>query len=96
MRLPLYTHEQLVNIASFNTEDIEQINLCRRQHNCLGFGYQLAFIRLANRFPTQQPFEIVEDILTFVSIQLSISSKVISSYCQRRQTMRGNTRVRRA
>ena len=82
-----YTHEQLINVAQITAKDIEQINLCRRQHNRLGFGYQLTFVKLANRFPTQQPFEIVEDILVFVSIQLNIPSKSIQAYTYRRQTI---------
>ena len=87
MKFPRYTHEQLVNVAQFNTKDIEQITKCRQQHNRLGFGYQLAFVRLANRFPSQQPFEVLEDILTFASIQLSIPSKVINYYAQRQPTI---------
>jgi hypothetical protein len=39
-----YTHEQLINVAQFNATDIDLISQCRRQHNRLGFGYQLAFV----------------------------------------------------
>ena len=67
-----FSHEQLVRRAKFRTEDFEVINTRRRAHNRLGFAYQLAFVRLANRFPTQQPFEVVEDILTFVSLQVGV------------------------
>jgi hypothetical protein len=28
----------------------------------LGFAYQIAFVRLFNRFPRQQPFEIVDEL----------------------------------
>ncbi len=30
----------------------------RRDHNRLGFAYQLAFVRLAIQFSTQQPMEL--------------------------------------
>ena len=82
-----FSHEQLVRRAKFRTEDFEFINTRRRVHNRLGFAYQLAFVRLANRFPTQQPFEVVEDILTFVSLQLDISADLIQDYQRRRETI---------
>ncbi len=82
-----YTHEQLVSIAQFKKEDLEQINQCRREYTRLGFGYQIAFVRLVNRFPIQQPFEILEDVLTFTSIQLNVSSELISLYTQRQPTI---------
>jgi TnpA family transposase len=82
-----YTHEQLVSIAQFNEEDIKQINQCRREYTRLGFGYQIAFVRLVNRFPIQQPFEILGDILTFTSIQLNVSLELITLYAQRQPTI---------
>jgi TnpA family transposase len=53
-------------------EDLKRINQCRRQHNKLGFCYQLSFVKLLNRFPVQQPFEATEDILNYVSAQIGI------------------------
>jgi TnpA family transposase len=82
-----YTQEQLINIAKFSSDDILQIGNCRQEHNRLGFGYQLAFVRLLNRFPTQIPFEVTNDILAYVSIQLNIPSKKISAYNQRQPTI---------
>jgi hypothetical protein len=32
-----------------------QLGKCRRPHNRLGFAYQVAFVRLFDRFPQQQP-----------------------------------------
>jgi len=87
MEIHNYSHEQLTSLAKFVREDIKQINLCRRQHNRLGFGYQLSFVRLLNRFPVQQPLEILNDILNFVSIQLNIPSERISDYTQRQPTI---------
>ena len=77
-----YTQEQLINVAKFSSDDLAQIGNCRQEHNRLGFGYQLAFVRLLNRFPAQVPFEVLKDILAYVSIQLTIPSENIDSYHQ--------------
>lgn len=82
-----YTQDQLINLARFSKEDIEKINQCRRPFNRLGFGYQLSFVSLENRFPSQKPFEIADEILSYVSIQLGIPSEHIGEYAQRRQTV---------
>jgi hypothetical protein len=84
---PYFTHEQLVTLTRFNSKDLEEISKCRQDHNRLGFGYQLAFVRLSNRFPSQQPFEVLENILTFTSIQLGIPSKAITLYGERQPTI---------
>jgi len=82
-----YTHEQLINLARISNADIMRINQCRRPHNRLGFAYQLSFVRLANRFPSQDSFEVVDEILSYVSVQIGIPSKAINAYAQRRQTV---------
>lgn len=82
-----YTHEQLIDISRFNSNDISQIKRCRKEHNRLGFGYQLAFVRLLNRFPTQMPFEVADDILAYVSIQLSIPPERLDTYNKRQPTV---------
>jgi hypothetical protein len=53
--MPLYTHEQLIEYATLTPDDLAQVDLCRRPPNRLGFAYQIAFVRLTNRFPAQQP-----------------------------------------
>ena len=70
-----FSHEQLLRLAKLNTEDLKEIRKRRRPYNRLGFAYQLAFVRLANRFPMQRPFEIVDEILTFVSVQIDIPTQ---------------------
>jgi hypothetical protein len=82
-----YTQEQLINAARFSKDDIQQINRCRRPFNRLGFGYQLSFVSLENRFPSQYPLEIADEILSYTSIQLGIPSENIGEYAQRRQTV---------
>ncbi|MBC8462469.1 MAG: DUF4158 domain-containing protein [Deltaproteobacteria bacterium] len=50
-----YSRQELIGSASLTEEDIVQTNQCRRDYNRLGFGYQIGFVRLLNRFPIQQP-----------------------------------------
>ncbi|MCB0016189.1 MAG: Tn3 family transposase [Anaerolineales bacterium] len=82
-----FTPEQIVARAQFSADDLAEIHKRRRDNNRLGFAYHLAFVRLANRFPVQQPLEVVDDLLAFVSIQLNIDAAVIATYEQRQQTM---------
>ena len=82
-----YTHEQLISIAKITSKDMELIRQCRWQHNKLGFGYQLCFVRLLNRFPSQYVFEVLEDLLNYMSTQLNIPYEAIQIYTQRRQTI---------
>ena len=63
MKTSPYSRQQLLSIAKLTPEDFQRIYRCRRPHNRLGFAYQLAFVRLANRFPAQLPFEIDEELL---------------------------------
>jgi hypothetical protein len=90
MSPPRHSHEQLVNLAKLTAEDIAEVNQRRRPHNRLGFAYQMAFVRLANRFPAQQPFEIDEELLTFISLQLAIPVSQIRLYTQRQSTLWGH------
>src|SRR5918997_6774692 len=82
-----YSREQLAQQAALTAEDIHQIQLCRRDHNRLGFGYQLGFVRLLNRFPQQEPFEAIEELLVYISVQLKLPTTLIVAYQQRRQTV---------
>ncbi len=82
-----YSRQELIASTSLTEEDILQLNQCRPNYNRLGFGYQIGFVRLLNRFPTQQPLEILNDLLTFVSVQLKIDENEINSYQKRRQTI---------
>ena len=82
-----YSREELIHHASLTDSDIEQVNQCRRDYNRLGFGYQIGFVRLENRLPTQYKLEIIDDLLTFTSVQLQIDQNLISQYQKRRQTI---------
>jgi len=82
-----FSHYKIVQHARFSSEDLAEISRRRRKNNRLGFAYQLAFVRLAHRFPTEEPFEIVSELLNFVSVQLNIPVDVIEAYRERRQTI---------
>ena len=82
-----YSRQELIGSASLTEEDMAQINQCRGDYSRLGFGYQIGFVRLLNRFPTQQPFEILDDLLTFVSVQLQIDENEITAYQKRQPTI---------
>ena len=76
--MPTYTHEQLRSQAPFSAEDFARINQCRSAPNRLGFAYHLAFVRLLNRFPAQEPLEMIEEILLYTSVQVEGSSPIFS------------------
>ena len=82
-----YSHAQLLAAAKLTPADIEEIHQRRRAHNRLGFAYQLAFVRLANRFPAQQPLELDQELLTFVSLQFDPPAQLIQTYAQRQSTL---------
>lgn len=87
MSTPAFSHDELVRVAKFSPDDLVKIDMCRESHTRLGFGYQLAFIRLQNRIPMQQPLEIVEEILTYVGVQLDLTTTIIQQYQKQRRTV---------
>ncbi len=82
-----YSREQLAGVAKFSDQDLQEIKQRRQDYNRLGFGYQLSFVRLLNRFPVQEPLEIIDEVLAFVSHQLGITDDHIQSYGKRRKTV---------
>lgn len=87
MKSPTYSHQDLVRVAQFTPDDLARISECRQDHTRLGFAYQLAYVRLYRRFPSQQPLEIIDEIVTYVSLQLDIPSSAISIYQEQRRTI---------
>lgn len=53
----------------------------------MGFAYQLAFIKLHNRLAKQSPFEVIGNLLAYVSVQLELEQKLIDEYCKRQPTL---------
>jgi hypothetical protein len=46
----MFSRHQLKRAARLTGQDLVPIGKCRRSHNRLGFAYQVAFVRLFNRF----------------------------------------------
>src|SRR4029077_7383545 len=75
-----FSRGKLVREASLTQADMNEVAKCRRDHNRLGFAYQIGFARLFNRFRAQQPLEISDELLSFVAVQMNIDSERISDY----------------
>ena len=82
-----YSQRQLVTLGTLSANDVRRVMLCRRDHNKLGFAYQLIFVKLNNFFPGYQPFELLHEILTFASLQINIEQGIITNYTIRQQTI---------
>jgi TnpA family transposase len=70
----------MVRDASLTEVDLAEVAKCRRDHNRLGFAYQVGFVRLFHRFPAQQPLEVCDELLNFVALQLGIAEARIADY----------------
>jgi TnpA family transposase len=70
----------MVREASLTEADLAEVAQCRRDHNRLGFAYQIGFVRLFHRFPAQQPLEVCDELLNFVALQLGIVEAQIADY----------------
>ena len=82
-----FSHEHIIQVGQFSPEDIREISQRRRDHNRLGFAYQLAFVHPANRFPAMQPMELLPGLLTYVGVQLGIKPEFIRDYALRQPTI---------
>ena len=81
-----YSKEVLLKLAQFTQDDLDFIHN-RRAYNRLGIAYQITFVKVHNRLPSQDPLEIIEELLAYVSIQLSINSGLIKEYSKRQPTI---------
>ena len=77
----------IIHLATLSAQDRAMVQKCRGRHNSLGFGYQLMFTKVFNRFPNQIPLEIQPQILTFAVLQLGIKTELIDAYQKRQQTL---------
>jgi len=82
MKMHNFSRQDLARLARLNAEDLEQVRMRRYQHTRLGFGYQLGFVRLHHRLPLQEPLEMVDELLVFVSVQVNIPDSAIEPYLQ--------------
>ena len=82
-----YSRQQLIEQATLSKEDMREISQCRGSYSRLGFAYQIGFVRLRNRFPVQSPFEVLDDLLQYTSVQTGIESFEINQYASRQATI---------
>ena len=82
-----YSRRQLAERAALSAADMAEVNRCRRDHNRLGFAYQLGFVKLTGRLPKQEPLERIDELVTFTGVQLGLDPGVIEGYQQRRETV---------
>jgi hypothetical protein len=83
MHKPHFTQEQLTQVAKLSDTDIKRVNEYRGAQNRLGFAYQLCHVKLFNRLPTQSNFEPMEELATFVAVQLDITRELLPGYAQK-------------
>src|SRR5262245_29674363 len=87
MTPPSFSRGQMVREASLSEADLAEVALCRRDHNRLGFAYQIGFVRLFHRFPVQKPLELCDELLAFVAMQLNTDPARIADYAGRQHTV---------
>lgn len=80
-----FSQYSLIEHGHLSQRDFVLIEKCRGNYNRLGFAYQLIFIRLFNRVPFQEPFEIVEEIVIYAAMQLAVEHSNISLYLSRQK-----------
>jgi TnpA family transposase len=90
-----FSRGQMVREATQTEADLAEVGKCRRDHNRLGFAYQIGFVRLFSRFPDQQPLEVYDELLSFVATQLNIDVTSLEEYAARQPTVSDHqTRIR--
>jgi len=79
------SYQSLIEAGTLSQEDFSYIYQCRGPSNKLGFAYQLIFVRLSNTLPKQDPFEIIDDMVSYALAQLGINHNCIDMYAQNRK-----------
>ncbi len=82
-----YPRQQIIEQATLSKDDMYAVSQCRRAYNRLGFAYQVGFVRLRNRFPVQSPFEILDDLIQYISVQTGIEPSEIQQYSSHQDTI---------
>jgi len=83
----MFSRSLLAKQAALNDGDLAEVRRCRQDYNRLGFAYQLGFVRLLNRFPQQQPFEVIDELLVYTGVQLGLPTDLIEPYQNRQPTL---------
>ena len=87
MMPPSFSRGQMIREATLTEADLGEVAKCRRDHNRLGFAYQIGFVRLFSRFPDQQPLEVCDELLSFVTMQLNLDATSLQEYAARQPTV---------
>lgn len=77
---PINVRQEILTLGKLTAEDMQTIRLRKSGVNKLGFGYQLAFVKIRNYLPKQVPLEVDVSILDFVAYQLNLSIDLIKQY----------------
>lgn len=80
-----FSQQSLTSLGKLESDDILFISDRRGLHNKLGIAYQLIFIKLLHTPPSQKPFEVIDEIVIYASIQLSIDASLIDEYRKNRK-----------
>lgn len=80
-----FSQQSLISLGRLTPDDVNFISNRRGAHNKLGIAYQLIFINLLHTPPVQTPFEVIDEIVVYASIQLSIDISYINEYRQNRK-----------
>lgn len=81
-----FTQEQLTKGARLSDEDMVLLKSCRGAYNRLGLGYQLCHLKLFNRFPAYHPFIAIDELASFVAVQLDVPMEQLPRYTQQKAT----------
>lgn len=82
-----YSKEALIKLAKFTDADLNLIRQRRKKQNQLGFAYQLAYVKLHNRLPTQDPLALVTELAQYVALQLDFKAAFLNAYSKRQATV---------
>jgi hypothetical protein len=88
-----YPRELIAERVVFTPADHAQIATCRGAYNRLGFAYQLGFLHLTGRLPTQQPLEILWGLLALVAQELALDPSAMQEYAQRQATVSAHQEI---
>ena len=82
-----FSRGQMIREASLTEADLAKVTKCRRDHNRLGFTYQIGFVRLWRPLAGRQPLEVCDELLSFVAMQLNIDATSLEEYAARQPTV---------
>ena len=82
-----FSRHYLAHRATLNAVDLAEVQGCRRGRNQLGFAYHIVFVRLLNRFPKQEPFEVLDKLLLFTGCNSGSTRLSLRSTNGQRQTI---------